>query len=88
MTGELVRFSDHPDKDVRKWLKPLAEAGWTFHKEGHGLTARCPCDAKCTSIRVGSTPNTRHLKRRIETMFKRCPMDPDDARRNLTGTDR
>jgi hypothetical protein len=86
MTGKIVSPSDHPDKDIRSWIKPLCDKGWTLRTEGHGYRLYCSCG--CTTIHIGSTPSKKRLKSRIKTYGQRCPLPLDDPRRSLTGMDR
>lgn len=89
MTGRLADPSEHTDKDVRKALRRWVDQGWALRHEGHGFRLYCPCENKCTTIPVPSTPrNSGNAARRLTSAAQQCPKDADDPRRSLTGMDR
>ncbi|GAA4234699.1 hypothetical protein GCM10022254_40190 [Actinomadura meridiana] len=89
MVGKEAKPSDHKNKNIREVLKKLCDLGWTLRREGHGYRLYCPCSTKCTTIPVGGTPaNPSNAAMRITRAAQRCPKDPDDPRRSLTGMDR
>jgi hypothetical protein len=90
MTGGELLPSAHRDPPVRRVLTLLVkDEGWSLTEGGHWGVLRCPCARMCTTISVGGTPkNPGQEAKRIARLAKRCPLDPDDARRNLTGMPR
>jgi len=91
MTGGELLPSAHRDAPVRKVLTRLVkDEGWSLTQGGHWGVLRCPCtNGGCTAISVGGTPkNPGQEAKRIARLAKRCPLDPDDARRSLTGMTR
>jgi hypothetical protein len=87
MPGSELDPSAHPDPGVRKALKKLVREGWTLRREGHWGRLYCPCrGGGCTTIPVGGTPrNPANEVKKITKLADRCPLDPGDARRSVTG---
>lgn len=90
MTGAELAPSEHQDPAVRRVLATLAKAGWTLRKEGHWGKLYCPCkNGGCTTIPVPGTPQIAgQAAKRIQRLASRCPREPDDPRRSLTGRPR
>lgn len=89
MVGRELGPSDHSKKDIRKVLEQLVGAGWTLRAAAHWGTLYCPCENRCTTIPVYSTPRsaTQDAKR-IRYAAGRCPKPADSPQRSLTGMDR
>lgn len=89
MVGRELKPSYHTKKDVRKVLAKWIAKGWRLRDDGHGCKLYCPCENKCTTIPVGSTPrNPSQAAKRIDYMAARCPKPADSPQRSLTGIDR
>jgi hypothetical protein len=89
MVGRELNPSNHPKKDIRKVLEKLVAERWTIHADGHWGKLYCPCENRCTTIPVPSTPkNPSRDAKRIRYAAGRCPKPADSPQRSLTGRDR
>lgn len=80
VTGKEIDPAEHRDKDVRKALQSLVQAGWRLRKEGHWGRLSCPCG--CLRIQVPGTPGSAsRTARRITREARHCPLPAEDPRR-------